>query len=66
MDFMKSFKCPICQKKVDWLPTNAFKPFCSERCRLIDLGAWADGTYSVPTDTPLDSEAGDNEDQEQK
>lgn len=49
-------KCPNCQKWVEWIPEQKFKPFCSERCRLIDLGAWADGTYSVPTDEPADSE----------
>ena len=34
-------KCPTCQKKVAWLPENTSRPFCSERCKLIDLGAWA-------------------------
>lgn len=45
---MKNFKCPTCQQLVAWVSTNAFRPFCSERCRLIDLGAWADGSYAVP------------------
>lgn len=51
-----NFKCPTCQKQIDWVPANVFRPFCSERCRLIDLGAWADGTYAVPTDVPVDPE----------
>jgi endogenous inhibitor of DNA gyrase (YacG/DUF329 family) len=43
-------RCPICGKgfevaNLDDLPTF---PFCSERCRLIDLGRWADGTYAIP------------------
>ncbi|MGN1281223.1 MAG: DNA gyrase inhibitor YacG [Succinivibrio sp.] len=34
-------KCPICKKETIFDKTNPFRPFCSERCRLIDLGAWA-------------------------
>ncbi|WP_407942014.1 DNA gyrase inhibitor YacG [Microbulbifer celer] len=30
--------CPICQKITEWSPENRFRPFCSERCKLIDLG----------------------------
>ncbi len=43
--------CPICHKQVVWLkePTTTYQPFCSKRCQIIDLGAWADGSYSVPT-----------------
>lgn len=33
--------CPTCGKKNTWLPDNAFRPFCSDRCKLIDLGEWA-------------------------
>ena len=33
-------KCPTCQRAVSWTTENTFKPFCSERCRLIDLGEW--------------------------
>ncbi|MDO5059720.1 MAG: DNA gyrase inhibitor YacG [Neisseria sp.] len=46
-------KCPNCRTEVEWLPENRYRPFCSERCRLIDLGAWADESYrveSAPTD----------------
>ena len=38
--------CPTCRKRGPWLD-GASKPFCSERCRLIDLGAWVDGKYSI-------------------
>jgi len=41
-------KCPICAKPAEWSHKNTWRPFCSERCKLIDLGAWADGSYSVP------------------
>jgi endogenous inhibitor of DNA gyrase (YacG/DUF329 family) len=40
--------CPSCGKSVDWVPASAWRPFCSERCKLIDLGAWADERYRVP------------------
>ena len=33
-------KCPTCKRPVAWTPEQVFKPFCSERCRLIDLGEW--------------------------
>jgi endogenous inhibitor of DNA gyrase (YacG/DUF329 family) len=39
-------KCPICKKEVH--PGEEEFPFCSERCRLIDLGNWATGKYSIP------------------
>lgn len=38
--------CPICRTRVLWAG-NPYRPFCSERCRLIDLGAWAEGKYSI-------------------
>ncbi|WP_455483626.1 DNA gyrase inhibitor YacG [Haemophilus parahaemolyticus] len=34
-------ECPTCQKKVEWKAENKYRPFCSDRCRLIDLGEWA-------------------------
>ena len=34
--------CPTCQKENRYHIDNPFRPFCSERCRLIDLGEWAD------------------------
>jgi hypothetical protein len=33
-------KCPTCRRPVEWSEQSAYRPFCSERCRLIDLGAW--------------------------
>ena len=39
--------CPCCGKRVAWQAENGFRPFCSERCRQIDLGAWAAGEYRV-------------------
>jgi len=43
-----SLKCPTCKKEIQW-DAAPFRPFCSERCRLIDLGAWATGDYRIPT-----------------
>ena len=40
--------CPTCQRPVEWSPDARFRPFCSERCRLIDLGAWLDEKHSIP------------------
>jgi hypothetical protein len=40
-------ECPICRKPVEWRAENPWRPFCSERCRKIDLGAWASGEYRV-------------------
>jgi len=39
-------KCPQCRKPVAW-NGNPSRPFCSERCRLIDLGCWADEDYRI-------------------
>jgi endogenous inhibitor of DNA gyrase (YacG/DUF329 family) len=39
--------CPRCGKQVAWVPQNAFRPFCSERCKMVDLGAWAAEEYRV-------------------
>ena len=44
--------CPTCGKKVKWSPENQFRPFCSERCKQIDLGAWAEEKYKIPGTTP--------------
>ncbi|MBF0560257.1 MAG: DNA gyrase inhibitor YacG [Nitrospirae bacterium] len=40
-------RCPVCKKKTTW-EENPHKPFCSERCKLIDLGKWASEEYKVP------------------
>jgi endogenous inhibitor of DNA gyrase (YacG/DUF329 family) len=40
--------CPTCGKRVKWTPANPFRPFCSDRCRLIDLGAWAGEEHRIP------------------
>lgn len=47
--------CPTCKKDVIWDPDNPYRPFCSERCKLIDLGAWANEDYRIPSE-PADPE----------
>ena len=46
--------CPTCGKEVAWVPENKWKPFCGERCKLIDLGEWASENYKVPAEEPED------------
>ena len=53
---MPLVKCPTCGREAEYFG-NEFRPFCSERCKLIDFGAWADEEYAVPTeDTALSEE----------
>lgn len=44
----RAVNCPACGKRVPWTPASVWRPFCSERCKLIDLGAWAAEKYRVP------------------
>jgi len=52
--------CPVCDAPVDLVKTPTV-PFCSERCRLVDLGRWLDESYSVPTPPPDPDEASDQD-----
>ena len=47
---MPLVKCPYCGQETEYTG-NEFRPFCSERCQMIDFGAWADGEYSLPAQT---------------
>lgn len=42
-------RCPGCGGPSVYAPENRFRPFCSERCHNIDLGAWADESYRIGT-----------------
>ena len=44
----RSVACPTCSKGVVWEPASKWRPFCCERCKLIDIGAWASEAYRVP------------------
>lgn len=52
--------CPTCGRKAEYSPQNRWRPFCSERCKMIDLGAWAAGKYTIPGSEPqVDDESDD-------
>jgi len=50
----KKVRCPNCGKEVQWTAENKFRPFCSERCELIDFGEWASGNRYIPSDADHD------------
>jgi endogenous inhibitor of DNA gyrase (YacG/DUF329 family) len=57
-------KCPNCGKQVDW-DQNPFRPFCSERCKLVDLGKWVNEEYRVPgRAVPTQGEDKENDDRQ--
>jgi uncharacterized protein len=49
---VKTVICPQCGKPARFAPDNPWRPFCCERCKLIDLGAWAEERYRVPEPAP--------------
>ena len=60
---MKTVPCPRCGTPAPYAPDNRWRPFCSERCRTIDLGAWASESYRIPVagrqaEGPEDAEPG--------
>lgn len=54
--------CPTCRKPVQLTPTNKHRPFCSERCRMIDFGGWASETYRIPGERLEDVSSDDIDD----
>jgi endogenous inhibitor of DNA gyrase (YacG/DUF329 family) len=62
----EKISCPTCGAKNSWNAENKFRPFCSDRCKLIDLGEWASEGHKIPGD-PVDLnklEGGDDDDSE--
>lgn len=57
--------CPTCRKPVKWARENRNRPFCSERCRLIDFGAWADESYKIPGEELFDDVSSDDTEEDQ-
>jgi hypothetical protein len=59
-------RCPQCGRPVEWAATSRWRPFCSARCKTIDLGAWASESYRVPVvesdEIPGDEPAGGRDD----
>lgn len=58
--------CPTCGKSAKWTPKNPFRPFCSERCKLIDLGAWASGDRVIPGSEAEGAMSGEGEAPQQR
>ena len=54
--------CPACGKATAYAASNRWRPFCSERCRTTDLGAWATESYRIPA-APGEEEAGNSTDE---
>lgn len=49
-------RCPACGGDSVYAPSNPYRPFCSERCKGLDLGAWASESFRVPEETPPDDQ----------
>jgi endogenous inhibitor of DNA gyrase (YacG/DUF329 family) len=47
-------RCPACGGNSVYAPSNPYRPFCSERCKSLDFGAWASESFRVPEETPPD------------
>jgi endogenous inhibitor of DNA gyrase (YacG/DUF329 family) len=56
---IKSVHCPTCEKPVAWREENRFRPFCSERCKVIDFGAWAGERHSIAGEPVFPEEESD-------
>ena len=56
MSEIETVKCPHCGKRVAWTEASKWKPFCSERCRLIDLGDWLSERNILTGDASPDDE----------
>jgi len=57
-------KCPTCGRQIEYSESNPFRPFCSDRCRLIDLGAWLSEQRSIPGENaPPTGDSGPSEDE---
>lgn len=57
--FLRRVACPCCGTESLFSGKNPHRPFCSERCRKIDLGAWASESFRVATEAPPEDAAGD-------
>lgn len=53
---VKQVVCPGCGGPSIYAPSNRFRPFCSERCKSVDFGAWASEGFRLPADAPPDDE----------
>jgi len=51
---VRKVRCPQCGGDALWVPENPWRPFCTERCKQIDLGAWATESYRIPVEVDPD------------
>jgi len=51
-------RCPTCQRELLWSAQSPWRPFCSERCRMVDLGAWFAEDRRIPADAPAEDQPG--------
>jgi endogenous inhibitor of DNA gyrase (YacG/DUF329 family) len=54
----RTVPCPSCRKPALFAERNPWRPFCSQRCRTADLGAWASERFRVPAEAPPDGDEG--------
>ncbi|HQY07789.1 MAG: DNA gyrase inhibitor YacG [Burkholderiales bacterium] len=52
----RTVPCPTCRRPAVFAPSNRWRPFCGQRCREIDFGAWAAEDYRVAADAPPDDD----------
>ena len=62
----RTVACPACGKPAAFGPENEWRPFCSERCRLVDLGSWATESYRIAQTRPDEADEGDPDDAESR
>ncbi len=55
----RKVRCPACAGMSLYSSANPYRPFCSARCKGVDLGAWASEEFKLPDETPLDEPFGD-------
>ena len=55
----RTVRCPSCGGPSIYAPSNPYRPFCGERCKNVDLGAWATEGFSIPVEDRLDDSPDD-------
>jgi hypothetical protein len=62
----RQFSCPTCDRRIEWSDAYPYRPFCSERCRLIDLGEWLTEGRAIPGDPATRGEGAAPSDEEDR
>lgn len=57
-------KCPTCKREVEWSSRSPYRPFCSDRCRLVDLGGWLTEQHKIPDESTIPEQSPDESDAE--